>query len=104
MLSLFLVFLSLCYRNIRETTPCSLIGDSEILITPGSTTRPTNSIATNRRIQNPMHRDIPTAHEMEEFFASAEQEQQRIFIEKYNYDPVNDLPLAGRYEWLRLDQ
>ncbi|XXG61892.1 hypothetical protein AAC387_Pa05g0384 [Persea americana] len=91
-------------RNIRETTPCSLIGDSEILITPGSTTRPTNSIATNRRIQNPMHQDIPTAHEMEEFFASAEQEQQRIFIEKYNYDPVNDLPLAGRYEWLRLDQ
>ncbi|XP_058101500.1 cyclin-dependent kinase inhibitor 5-like [Magnolia sinica] len=89
-------------RNIRETTPSSLIRDSENLGTPGSTTRPTNSTATNRRIQ--IHRNIPTTHEMEEFFAGAEQQQQRIFTEKYNYDPVNDLPLPGRYEWVTLDQ
>ncbi|XP_058094748.1 cyclin-dependent kinase inhibitor 5-like [Magnolia sinica] len=90
-------------RNVRETTPSSLIRDSETLGTPGSTTRPTNSTATNRRIQNAMLRNIPTAHEMEEFFAGAEQHQQRIFTEKYNYDPVNDLPLPGRYEWVRVD-
>jgi hypothetical protein len=30
-----------------------------------------------------MRRNIPTAHEMEEFFVYAEKQQQRIFIEKY---------------------
>ncbi|XP_077250799.1 cyclin-dependent kinase inhibitor 4-like [Tasmannia lanceolata] len=90
-------------RNIRETTPSSLIRDSDNLGTPGSTTRPTNSTATNRRIQNVAHRTIPTSNEMEEFFAGVEQQHQRKFTEKYNYDPVNDLPLPGRYEWVRLD-
>ncbi|KAF5203332.1 Cyclin-dependent kinase inhibitor [Thalictrum thalictroides] len=90
-------------RSTRETTPCSLIGGSDAVGTPGSTTRPTNSSATNRRIQNAMRRNIPTTHEMEEFFAGAEQQQQRIFAEKYNFDPVNDSPLPGRYEWERVD-
>ncbi|OVA01603.1 Cyclin-dependent kinase inhibitor [Macleaya cordata] len=90
-------------RSTRETTPCSLIRDSEIIRTPCSTTRPTNSTSTNRRIQNPARGNIPTTHEMEEFFAVAEQHQQRLFIEKYNFDPVNDLPLPGRYEWVRVD-
>ncbi|XP_043707299.1 cyclin-dependent kinase inhibitor 5-like [Telopea speciosissima] len=89
-------------RSTRETTPCSLIRDSDTIGTPGSTTRPTNSTATNRRVQNAMRRIIPTAHEMEEFFAGAEQQQQRLFTEKYNFDPVNDKPLPGRYEWVRV--
>ncbi|XP_008785181.2 cyclin-dependent kinase inhibitor 5-like [Phoenix dactylifera] len=90
-------------RSVRETTPCSLIKDSETIGTPGSTTRPTNSTATNRRMQNSVCRSIPTTHEMEEFFAGAEQLQQRIFTEKYNFDPANDRPLPGRYEWVKLD-
>ncbi|KAK1265923.1 Cyclin-dependent kinase inhibitor 3 [Acorus gramineus] len=90
-------------RATRESTPCSLIRCSETVGTPGSTTRTTNSAAANRRIQNPAHRNIPTTHEMEEFFAGAEKLQQEIFTEKYNYDPVNDTPLPGRYEWVRLD-
>ncbi|PIA36003.1 hypothetical protein AQUCO_03400120v1 [Aquilegia coerulea] len=90
-------------RSTRETTPCSLIGGSDTVGTPGSTTRPTNSYATNRRIQNAVRRNIPTTQEMEEFFAGAEQQQQRIFAEKYNFDPVNDSPLPGRYEWERVD-
>ncbi|XP_042517938.1 cyclin-dependent kinase inhibitor 5-like [Macadamia integrifolia] len=89
-------------RSTRETTPCSLIRDSDTIGTPGSTTRPSNSTATNRRVQNAMRRLVPTAHEMEEFFASAERQQQRRFIEKYNFDPVNDKPLPGRYEWVRV--
>lgn len=69
---------------------------------------------------------------MEEFFTFAEQQQQRLFMEKYvvfnstdtvifkrvllstnvkilffinryNFDVVNDLPLTGRYEWIRVD-
>ncbi|KAJ9154024.1 hypothetical protein P3X46_027403 [Hevea brasiliensis] len=90
-------------RSTRESTPCSLIRDPETIITPGSTTRPASSTETSRRIQNSVHRHIPTAHEMDEFFAGAEEEQQRQFIEKYNFDPVKDKPLPGRYEWEKLD-
>ncbi|KAL6184959.1 hypothetical protein ACLB2K_041094 [Fragaria x ananassa] len=90
-------------RTTRESTPCSLIRDPDTIRTPGSTTRPTNSADTNRRIQNSSQRHIPTAHDMDEFFAGAEEEQQKQFIDKYNFDPVNDKPLPGRYEWDKLD-
>ncbi|THG08956.1 cyclin-dependent kinase inhibitor 4-like [Camellia sinensis] len=90
-------------RCTRESTPCSLIRDPESIRTPGSTTRPTCSTEANRRVQNPMPRPIPTAHEMDDFFAGAEKQQQRQFIEKYNFDPVNDEPLPGRYEWVKVD-
>ncbi|CAN6486213.1 unnamed protein product [Victoria cruziana] len=88
-------------RSVRETTPCSLMRNSESLETPGSTTKPIYQ-SENRRIHSTPRRSIPTAREMEEFFSVAEQQEHRRFIEKYNYDPVNDLPLPGRYEWIRL--
>ncbi|XP_058182272.1 cyclin-dependent kinase inhibitor 5-like isoform X2 [Rhododendron vialii] len=91
-----------CICN-RESTPCSLITDPDCIRTPGSTTRPTMSTEANRRLQNSMPRHIPTAKEMDEFFASAEEKQRRQFIEKYNFDPVNNAPLPGRYEWSKLD-
>ncbi|XP_064960694.1 cyclin-dependent kinase inhibitor 5-like isoform X2 [Musa acuminata AAA Group] len=87
----------------RETTPCSLTRDSETMATPGSTTRSSNSIVGNQRMQNLVLQNIPTGHEMEEFFVGLEKLQQQAFIEKYNFDPVNDLPLPGRYEWVEFD-
>ncbi|XP_020259739.1 cyclin-dependent kinase inhibitor 4-like [Asparagus officinalis] len=90
-------------RNVRETTPCSLIRDSETIATPGSTTRRSNSNNSRRGIQNAVNRNIPTSYEMEEFFACAERLQQRIFTDKYNFDPVNDCPLPGRYEWVKVE-
>ncbi|KAH0452731.1 hypothetical protein IEQ34_020030 [Dendrobium chrysotoxum] len=90
-------------RNARETTPCSLIRTSETVRTPGSTTRLTPANAFNRSIQNVMHQNIPSAHEIEEFFAGTERLQQIKFMEKYNFDPLNDFPLPGRYEWVKLD-
>lgn len=138
------VYTSNC-RSARETTPCSLIRNSETIGTPGSTTRVSNSGVSSRRILNSSRRNYPTTHEMEEFFARAEELQQRVFMEKYtlhnnpniilylldsrclrkdciilipetfclfflltflcryNFDPVNDLPLPGRYEWVKLD-
>ncbi|XP_068665886.1 cyclin-dependent kinase inhibitor 5-like [Aristolochia californica] len=90
-------------RRFRETTPSSLIRASENPGTPSSTTRPTTLSASQHRIHGTMCRNIPTTNEMEEFFADAELQQQRIFTQKYNYDPVNDLPLPGRYEWAPLD-
>ncbi|KAK2643940.1 hypothetical protein Ddye_019135 [Dipteronia dyeriana] len=89
-------------RSTRESTPCSLIRDPDAIRTPGSTTRPTSSME-NRGVLNSTRRPIPTATEMNEFFAGAEEEQQKQFIEKYNYDPVNDKPLPGRFEWEKVD-
>ncbi|CAN6554215.1 unnamed protein product [Malus baccata var. baccata] len=83
-------------RSTRETTPCSFIRESDTIGTPGSTTRRTSSISTHRRVRNNVQRNIPTTLEMEEFFARHEEEQQKIFIEKYNFDIINDLPLPGR--------
>ncbi|KAL6643111.1 hypothetical protein ACP70R_021292 [Stipagrostis hirtigluma subsp. patula] len=89
-------------RSARETTPCSLIRNSETISTPGSTTRPNNSNS-HRRVQAPVRPNIPSSAEMDEFFAAAERRQQQAFMEKYNFDPVNDCPLPGRYEWVKLD-
>ncbi|KAL6649171.1 hypothetical protein ACP70R_013395 [Stipagrostis hirtigluma subsp. patula] len=91
--------------STRETTPCNLIRSSETISTPGSTTKSktSNSTTSHRRIEAPVCRFIPSSREMEEFFASAEQQAQHAFREKYNFCPVNDCPLPGRYEWTRLD-
>ncbi|KAE8717551.1 hypothetical protein F3Y22_tig00110044pilonHSYRG00170 [Hibiscus syriacus] len=40
---------------------------------------------------------------MDEFFALAEVDQKRQFIEKYNFDPAKDKPLPGRYQWEKMD-
>ncbi|KAL4278251.1 hypothetical protein GQ457_03G025600 [Hibiscus cannabinus] len=90
-------------RGTRESTPCNLIRDPESIRTPCSTTRLTSSTETNQRVHNSMRGPLPTAHEMDEFFSIAEEELQRQFIEKYNFDPVNDKPLPGRYEWEKLN-
>ncbi|XP_057965232.1 cyclin-dependent kinase inhibitor 3-like isoform X2 [Malania oleifera] len=90
-------------RNTRESTPCSLIRDSTTIRTPGSTTRQRNMTAATRRVLNAMQGNIPSTNEMEEFFAYAEQQQHRLFTEKYNFDVVNDLPLPGLYEWVRVN-
>ncbi|KAK7356480.1 hypothetical protein VNO80_15753 [Phaseolus coccineus] len=89
-------------RSTRESTPCSLMRDPDTVRTPGSTTRPTCSTETNRRTEHAARRQIPTSREMDEFFAEVEEAQQRKFIEKYNFDPVNEKPLPGRYEWEKL--
>ncbi|TKY66108.1 Cyclin-dependent kinase inhibitor 3 [Spatholobus suberectus] len=83
-------------RSTRESTPCSLIRDSNAIHTPGSTTRQRRHHIIHEHIQ----RNIPTAYEMEEFFAYAEKQQQTIFMDKYNFDIVNEVPLPGRYEWV----
>ncbi|XP_071713342.1 cyclin-dependent kinase inhibitor 4-like [Rutidosis leptorrhynchoides] len=90
-------------RNTRETTPCSLIRDPNVIKTPGSSTKPTRSIDNEYRMQNATPIHIPSPSEMDEFFTGPEKQQQQKFIEKYNFDPVNDKPLHGRYEWMKID-
>nr|GEU81586.1 cyclin-dependent kinase inhibitor [Tanacetum cinerariifolium] len=86
-------------RSTRESTPCNSIKDMNVICTPGSSTRPRNLEASNQINQNSVTRIMPLAHEIEEFFARHEQEQQRRFADKYNFDIVNENPLEGRYEW-----
>ncbi|XP_062201193.1 cyclin-dependent kinase inhibitor 4-like [Phragmites australis] len=90
-------------RSTRETTPFSLIRDSEMISTPGSTTRPSHSNS-HRRVQAPVRHIIPISAQMDEYFAAEERRQQQAFIDKYNFDPVNDCPLPGRYKWVKLDR
>lgn len=57
-----------------------------------------SSSSTTRR----RSRLMPTSNEMDRFFLGPEQQQQIRFIEKYNFDPVNDKPLPGHFEWTKL--
>ncbi|KAE8703136.1 Peptide methionine sulfoxide reductase msrA [Hibiscus syriacus] len=64
-----------------ETTPTvELIGDTEETASP-------------RRKKSPSPDKPPSQAEIDDFFAVAE---------KYNYDIVKDVPLDGRYQWIRL--
>lgn len=91
-------------RERRETTPSSNSrGNSGTWGTRGFRTSCSVYSGENDMIPRTMRLpDAPTLHEMEDFFAAAEAREQKRFTERYNYDPVNDLPLPGRYEWMRL--
>ncbi|KAE9597256.1 hypothetical protein Lal_00007545 [Lupinus albus] len=52
---------------------------------------------TNRSVK------IPPKEEIEEFLSVAEKYEQKRFTEKYNFDIATDMPLEGRYQWMRLD-
>ncbi|XP_039060851.1 cyclin-dependent kinase inhibitor 7-like isoform X2 [Hibiscus syriacus] len=73
-------------NNFRETTPLSeLCGDSDEMESPAK--KPPK---------------MPSQAEIDEFFSVAEKYEQKRFADKYNYDIVKDVPLDGRYQWLRL--
>ncbi|CAI8602991.1 unnamed protein product [Vicia faba] len=89
-------------RSTRETTPVNLIRNPDVLRTPSSTTKRTFSTDTHRRTERATRTVIPSTREMDEFFAKNEAAQQKKFMEKYNFDPVTEMPLPGRYEWEKL--
>ncbi|CAJ1942785.1 unnamed protein product [Sphenostylis stenocarpa] len=64
--------------------------------------KPTTQSKTKSRHVSSAAQKMPTESELEEFFAAAEKDIQKVFSEKYNYDIVKDVPLEGRYEWVKL--
>ncbi|XP_073060481.1 cyclin-dependent kinase inhibitor 1-like [Primulina eburnea] len=81
-------------RERRETSPLIEVqaesGELE------STARPLES-----NFRRPFTAEkMPSEDELEEFFAAAEKNQQKKFIDKYNFDIAKDEPLEGRYEWV----
>ncbi|XP_042004727.1 cyclin-dependent kinase inhibitor 7-like isoform X1 [Salvia splendens] len=89
----------------REATPTSeLCGDSEhvsLQLSPPPTSRK-KSTTLRRKTPNSAAESMPSAAELEAFFAAAEKYEQKRFSEKYNYDIVKDVPLEGKYHWVRL--
>ncbi|PIN15303.1 hypothetical protein CDL12_02585 [Handroanthus impetiginosus] len=92
----------------REATPTSeLYGDSEQVLVYSSTFTPKKKSSSppeipRRKIPASIEENMPSAAELEEFFAAAEKYEQNRFAEKYNYDIVKDVPLEGKYQWVRL--
>ncbi|XP_011091422.1 cyclin-dependent kinase inhibitor 3 [Sesamum indicum] len=83
-------------RITRESTPSTLTEGSNIIKTPTSS----NKSATNGNAIKKGKAIMPSAEELEAFFAPQEKLDIERFIEKYNFDPVNEKPLKGRYEWV----
>ncbi|KAL6553143.1 hypothetical protein OROGR_006985 [Orobanche gracilis] len=84
------------FRDRREETP-----PSEVQITePGELEQMARSPHESNFRRFPKTEKIPTEAELEEFFAAAEKNLQKQFVDKYNYDIVKDEPLEGRYEWV----
>ncbi|CAG7907742.1 unnamed protein product [Brassica rapa] len=95
-------------RTTRESTPCSLMRKPESISSPGSTPKLNTGVSDDRNDQREesfsgSRCHLPTTPEMDEFFSGAEEEQQKQFIDKYNFDPVNEQPLPGRFEWKKID-
>ncbi|KAI5061197.1 hypothetical protein GOP47_0023702 [Adiantum capillus-veneris] len=87
-------------RRTRESTPDSYAWSMEA---PGSTSRTRRARRSQGRSLSapPFNRanEAPSTSEIEAFFQGAEQQERRRFIERYNFDPANERPLRGRYEW-----
>ncbi|KAK6916469.1 Cyclin-dependent kinase inhibitor domain [Dillenia turbinata] len=82
-------------RDSRETTPVS---DLCVPDEMDSTAEKSN----RHILRSSAAAKMPSTAEIEEFFASAEKLEQKRFIDKYNYDIVKDVPLQGRFQWVRL--
>ncbi|PIN11555.1 hypothetical protein CDL12_15838 [Handroanthus impetiginosus] len=83
----------------RESTPNRLIVGSDIIRTPMSNNKATSTNANAMKKMQIVIPRVPNAQEVEEFLAKAEKKQIERFIEEYNFDPVNEKPLKGRYKW-----
>ncbi|KAM1349015.1 hypothetical protein PS2_003166 [Malus domestica] len=81
-------------KFIRETTQ-----SSKLCLDLNEISSPAPVVSHWRRI--PVSKS-PPSEEIEEFFAAVEKYEHKRFTEKYNYDIVNDVPLEGRYQWVRL--
>lgn len=88
-------------RLVRESTPCSYVREAG---GPGSAMSLALGHDHGTRFLPPELLDPQALIELEieEFFANVNCHEQRRFTERYNFDPVNDVPLPGRYEWIKL--
>ncbi|XP_022931099.1 cyclin-dependent kinase inhibitor 3-like [Cucurbita moschata] len=89
-------------RGTAEKIHSSLVRDLRTNKTSYSTRMETNSHTTNSGVEMELLKSIPTANDIEEFFAQEELWHQTTFIQKYNFDFASEMPLQGRYEWVQV--
>ncbi|CAA0827635.1 Cyclin-dependent kinase inhibitor 7 [Striga hermonthica] len=86
----------------RAAIPSEFYGDSEQVslqsVSTAKSKNPSPPSISRRNIDT----YSPPPAELEMFFAAAEKHDQKRFLEKYNYDIVRDVPLEGKYQWVRL--
>nr|XP_043621767.1 cyclin-dependent kinase inhibitor 7-like [Erigeron canadensis] len=93
------IFISLnkSFRDVSRTSSTMRCLESEEMADA------TNEAATSCRKPSPVVvAKMPSAEELEEFFAKAEKYEQKRFADKYNFDIVKDVPIEGRYQWIKL--
>ncbi|KAL9162059.1 hypothetical protein ABFS82_07G063400 [Erythranthe guttata] len=89
-------------RISRESTPSNfIVGSKDIPKTPTSSNRAIYNVRVVKKITNVVPK-ILSAEQLEVFFAAEEKNRIEKFIKQYNFDPVNEKPLEGRYEWAEL--
>ncbi|KAA0053343.1 cyclin-dependent kinase inhibitor 3 [Cucumis melo var. makuwa] len=80
----------------------SVARDSSTNETSHSTRMETILSSTKSSVEMELLKSFPTASDIEEFFAHEELWHQRTFVQKYNFDIASDMPLQGRYEWVKV--
>ncbi|CAI9294606.1 unnamed protein product [Lactuca saligna] len=90
----------------RETSASSVVSleseEMESLSTSTPKKKKTSTANEATSGHKPPLEKSPSPAELEEFFSEAEKYEQKRFTEKYNYDIVKDVPMEGRYQWVRL--
>lgn len=72
-------------------------------VKPGETTTGIQSSVKNYYCRTVLPAEkMPPEAELEEFFAAAQEDLNKRFKDKYNYDILNDIPLTGRFEWIQV--
>ncbi|KAK1410263.1 hypothetical protein QVD17_36798 [Tagetes erecta] len=110
---------SYCCSTSSRTIEHMKVSDLEEIVKPETTTARCNSdgieskttamkqsttmSSTSGRKVSPAGK-MPPEDELEEFFAAAQEDLNERFKNKYNYDIVNNIPLKGRYEWIKVTQ
>ncbi|KAL6494731.1 hypothetical protein OROGR_031531 [Orobanche gracilis] len=82
----------------REATPPTSEPYGDSAISSRKTKSPTPPAIFSQKTAD----SIPSAEDLEEFFTAAEKYDQKRFVDKYNFDIVKDVPLEGKYQWVRL--
>ncbi|CAK9193107.1 unnamed protein product [Sphagnum jensenii] len=59
-------------------------------------------VATSQRPVRRRLLDSPSPAELEDFFSDFEERERKRFTDRYNFDPLMDAPLPGRFEWVNL--
>ncbi|KAK2455644.1 Cyclin-dependent kinase inhibitor family protein [Trifolium repens] len=89
-------------RSTRETTPDHLIRVPNTVRTPSSSTKRTFPTEAHRGPEQASRSVTMSMQKFDEFYAKHEAAEQKAFMEKYNFDPVTETPLPGRYEWEKM--